>query len=102
MNASAATRPGEDDGDGRYRRADNWAVLLEQQRWQEDRQEREKRQEEQGERRRARQCKLITLEEMLDREEKLVQLELWQLDLDDLQRQGGPQDWEEQIRNYKR
>ena len=100
MNASAAARPGEDDGrgDGRYRRADSWSMARrdEQQRWQEESQEREKRQEEEDERRRMRQCKIITLEGMLDTHEKrLVQLELWQLELDKLEDQGGPQQTED-------
>ena len=74
MNASAAARPGEDDGPGdkRYRRANSWAVLYEGQRWQEDSQEQEKREKEEGERRRKTQCKLKTLEDMLDTHENTI------------------------------
>ena len=70
MNASAAARPGEDDGPGdkRYRRADSWAVLYEGQRWQEESQE--KREKEEDDRRRKRQCNIKTLDDMLDTHEK--------------------------------
>jgi L-lactate utilization protein LutB len=74
MNASAAARPGEDDGleDKRYRRADNWAVLHERQRWQEESQERKQREEVEDEHRHMRQCKIKTLEDMLDTHEKTI------------------------------
>jgi len=100
MNASAAARPGEDDGlgDKRYRREDNWAVLHERQRWQEEAEERKQREEVEDERRHMRQCKIKTLEDMLDTHEtRLVRMELWQVELDKLEEQGGPLQTEDNI-----
>ena len=106
MNASAAARP--DDDDGRLNQSlsampprqppDSRAVARarEWQEWQEESQELEKRKEEEDERRWMRQCKISTLEGMLGTHEKrLVRMELWQVELDKLARQGGPQQTED-------
>ena len=67
------------------------ARAREWQEWQEESQELEKRKEEEDERRWMMQCKISTLEGMLDTHVKrLVRMELWQVELDKLEEQGGP------------